>query len=212
MAALRRFCLVLALALALVAVAPAQAQSVARWRPHIEEASARFGIPAEWIERVMQAESGGRTTLRGRPIASHAGAMGLMQLMPGTWAAMRVRLGLGDDPHAPRDNILAGTLYLRLMYDRFGYPGLFGAYNAGPGRYAAYLANRQTLPRETQGYLAAVSGIRSAARTAASAVPPHATPSPPAPSKGIFFKLRGAPSAAGGEAEAPPPLFLPLSR
>jgi hypothetical protein len=49
------------------------------------------------------------------------------------------------DPHAPRDNILAGTLYLRLMYDRFGYPGLFGAYNAGPGRYASYLARRASL-------------------------------------------------------------------
>jgi soluble lytic murein transglycosylase-like protein len=48
---------------------------------------------------------------------------------------MRGRLGLGTNPHDPRDNILAGTLYLRLMYDRFGYPGLFGAYNAGPGRY-----------------------------------------------------------------------------
>lgn len=152
----------LALALALVAVAPAQAQSVARWRPHIEEASARFGIPAEWIERVMQAESRGRTALRGRPITSHAGAMGLMQLMPGTWAAMRARLGLGFDPHAPRDNILAGTLYLRLMYDRFGYPGLFGAYNAGPGRYAAWLAGKRRLPSETRAYIASVAGATMA--------------------------------------------------
>src|SRR3546814_2028420 len=78
----------------------------------------------------MTAESGGRPIWNGRPTVSHAGAMGLMQLMPATWADMRRRLGLGSDPHAPRDNILAGTLYLRLMYDRFGYPGLFGAYNA----------------------------------------------------------------------------------
>ena len=59
--------------------------------------------------------------------------MGLMQLMPATWAAMRAEHGLGHDPHDPRDNILAGTAYLRAMYDRFGYPGLFAAYNAGPG-------------------------------------------------------------------------------
>lgn len=72
---------------ALVATLPAHAQSVQHWRSHIDEASARFGVPAEWIERVMQAESGRRTTLRGRPIVSRAGAMGLMQLMPGTWAA-----------------------------------------------------------------------------------------------------------------------------
>lgn len=158
--------------MALVVASPAYAGPIERWRPHIDEASARFGIPAEWIERVMRAESGGRTALGGRPITSRAGAMGLMQLMPGTWAAMRARLGLGADPHAPRDNILAGTLYLRLMYDRFGYPGLFGAYNAGPGRYAAWLAGGRSLPAETRAYVAAVAG--SAVRD--SAVPVRRAP------------------------------------
>ena len=105
----------------------------------------------------MFAESGGRTIWNGRPTVSHAGALGLMQLMPATWADMRRRLGLGQDPHAPRDNILAGTLYLRLMYDRFGYPGLFGAYNAGPARYAAYLEGRRSLPGETRDYLRKVA-------------------------------------------------------
>ncbi|GLV24727.1 hypothetical protein TomTYG45_11670 [Sphingobium sp. TomTYG45] len=69
----------------------------------------------------MRAESGGQTRWNGRPIRSSAGAMGLMQLMPATWKEMRVRLGLGNDPDQPRDNILAGTFYLRLMHDRFGY-------------------------------------------------------------------------------------------
>lgn len=155
-------------ALALTAAMPASAQSVERWRPYIEEASARFGVPAEWIERVMRAESAGRTRLGGRPIVSQAGAMGLMQLMPGTWAEMRARLGLGSDPHAPRDNILAGTLYLRLMYDRFGYPGLFGAYNAGPGRYAEHVRTGRTLPSETRAYLASVAGEPVLARPAVS--------------------------------------------
>lgn len=144
-------------ALALVAAAPAKAESVDRWRPYIAEASARYAVPVDWIERVMRAESGGRTMLDGRPITSHVGAMGLMQLMPGTWADMRARLGLGSDPHDPRDNILAGTYYLRLMHDRFGYPGLFGAYNAGPGRYAAWLAGRSGLPGETRAYIATVT-------------------------------------------------------
>ena len=152
MAALR---LVLCLLCLLAGGGAACANAVAQWRPYVEEASARFGVPADWIERVMCAESGGRTTLGGRPIVSSAGAMGLMQLMPGTWADMRARLGLGFDPHAPRDNILAGTLYLRLMYERFGYPGLFAAYNAGPARYAAVLAGRVRLPAETRAYLAA---------------------------------------------------------
>jgi soluble lytic murein transglycosylase-like protein len=153
----------IACAAALVVAVPARAESVADWRPWITEASLRFGVPTAWIERVMQAESRGRTRLDGRPIRSRAGAMGLMQLMPATWAAMRQRLGLGADPDNPRDNILAGTFYLRLMYDRFGYPGLFAAYNAGPGRYAAHLATGGALPGETVAYLRTVGGAASTA-------------------------------------------------
>lgn len=148
----------LLIAASLHAASPARAESVADWRPFIAQASVQCGIPAAWIERIMRAESGGQTRLGGRPIRSHAGAMGLMQLMPGTWADMRSRLGLGSNPDDPRDNIMAGTCYLRLMYDRFGYPGLFAAYNAGPGRYADHLADGRALPAETIAYLASVSG------------------------------------------------------
>lgn len=163
-----------AAALVLSIATPARAESVADWRPYITEASLRFGVPTAWIERVMQAESRGRTTLDGRPIRSRAGAMGLMQLMPATWAAMRRALGLGPDPDDPRDNILAGTFYLRMMYDRFGYPGLFAAYNAGPGRYAAHLAGDRTLPAETIAYLQSVGGAASIA-TATPIEPPRKT-------------------------------------
>jgi soluble lytic murein transglycosylase-like protein len=146
---------------------------IARWEPHIAEASARFGIPPAWIVRVMRAESGGNTHIAGRPIRSRVGAIGLMQLMPGTWAAMRTAHGLGSDPDDPRDNILAGTAYLRLMYDRFGYPGLFAAYNAGPGRYAAYLGRRSSLPGETIAYLAAVTGSARPLPNAPDVTPPQ---------------------------------------
>lgn len=176
--------LVLALATLAVAV-PARADPVDRWSIEIAEASARFAVPVEWITRVMRAESGGRTLLDGRPIVSRAGAMGLMQLMPATWADMRARLGLGRDPHAPRDNILAGTLYLRLMYDRFGYPGLFGAYNAGPARYSAYLEGRSGLPGETRAYLVAVGGAASARRARPSAGTVAEAPG------SLFFVLKG---------------------
>lgn len=142
----------------LLVTTPARADEVERWRPIINEASVQFGIPTSWIERVMRAESRGLTMLNGRPIRSRAGAMGLMQLMPSTWQEMRARLCLGKNPDDPRDNILAGTLYLRLMYDRFGYPGLFGAYNAGPGTYAAYLVGKRRLPGETVAYLGSVGG------------------------------------------------------
>lgn len=141
--------------------------AVERWRPIIAEASRRFGVPQAWIAAVMQAESQGQTHLGGRPITSRAGAMGLMQVMPGTWETLRRRHGLGPDPHDPRDNIMAGTAYLRAMYDRFGYPGLFAAYNAGPGRYADHLRSGRPLPGETRSYIAEL------ARTpATSSMPP----------------------------------------
>jgi soluble lytic murein transglycosylase-like protein len=135
----------------------ARAQSVERWSAYISEASERFAIPEPWIRHVMAAESAGRTSLHGRPTLSPKGAMGLMQIMPVTWSEIRMRLGLGQDPYDPRDNILAGAAYLRAMYDRFGYPGLFAAYNAGPGRYAKHLAGAP-LPLETITYLREVAG------------------------------------------------------
>jgi soluble lytic murein transglycosylase-like protein len=144
----------LAVAVSAVVIArPVAAESVADWRPYVAEASFRFGVPIDWIERVMRAESDGQTMLNGHPIRSRAGAMGLMQLMPGTWAMLRGLAALGPDPDNPRDNILAGTLYLRMMYDRFGYPGMFAAYNAGPGRFTAYLATGISLPAETVAYV-----------------------------------------------------------
>jgi soluble lytic murein transglycosylase-like protein len=126
--------------------------NLSQWSAYITEASQRFGVPVAWIEGVMRAESGGETSLKGRPITSRAGAMGLMQLMPATYAEMRALYGLGGDPHDPHDNIMAGTAYLRLQYLAFGYPGLFAAYNAGPARYAASLRGVR-LPLETRNYL-----------------------------------------------------------
>lgn len=189
----------------LVIAAPAHAQSVESWRSYIVEASSRFGVPVAWIERVMHAESRGRTHLDGRPIRSSAGAMGLMQLMPGTWAAMRVRLGLGSNPDDPRGNILAGTLYLRLMYDRFGYPGLFAAYNAGPGRYAEHLAGRRALPAETVGYLASVAATPSTKAMIAVE---------PAPQQSVFAVRRDRPTIDGPQAVAAPAvsLFVTLNK
>lgn len=187
--ALAPTCLVAGSVSAAPIVVPVVSLTVARWRVHVEEASVRFGIPVSWIERVMMAESGGRLELGGRPIVSRAGALGLMQLMPGTWADMRARLGLGPDPHDPRDNILAGTLYLRLMYDRFSYPGLFGAYNAGPARYAAWIRGRRVLPAETRAYLARVagqSGGELADRSATAAITAQVTRSK------LFFVRQGA--------------------
>jgi soluble lytic murein transglycosylase-like protein len=193
------------LALAFAFAAPAWADPLDSWADYIAEASSRFGVPEAWIRRVMRAESGGRTTLNGRPIVSHAGAQGLMQLMPRTWQAMRSAHGLGDDVHDPRDNILAGTAYLRAMYDRFGYPGLFAAYNAGPGRYAEHLATGRRLPGETVAYVAAVGGTPAERRAAA--------PEEPRTS-GVFVMLSQSRPPDMEPAAAPAPasrLFVPLS-
>lgn len=195
----------LLLAAALFAACPARAESVADWGPFVAEASLRFGVPVPWIERAMQVESAGRTTIAGRPVVSPTGAMGLMQLMPTTWRALQKRLGLGADPFDPHDNILAGTFYLRLMYDRFGYPGLFAAYNAGPGRYAAYVAGRKGLPRETRAYLASVVGRTGGPRTEIA----RRLPAP-------LFAVVAAPQdqeTPGGERPEPRALFaIPLGR
>jgi hypothetical protein len=115
----------------------------------IAEAGARFDVPTAWIRAVMGAES----AFNPRAVSA-AGAIGLMQVRPRTYADLRARYGLGPDPDRPRDNILAGAAYLREMYDRFGAPGFLAAYNAGPARYQQHLAEGQPLPPETRAYVA----------------------------------------------------------
>ncbi|WP_375786950.1 lytic transglycosylase domain-containing protein [Bradyrhizobium sp. Pha-3] len=113
----------------------------------VEQASRRFGVPVRWIREVIDVESAGDARAR-----SPKGAMGLMQIMPETWAELRLRYDLGNDPDNPRDNILAGTAYLRELHDRYGSPDFLAAYNAGPARYEEHLAGRP-LPAETRAYL-----------------------------------------------------------
>jgi hypothetical protein len=122
------------------------------WGPYVSEAVSRFQVPGHWVRAVMHQESGGE-----QQATSPVGAMGLMQVMPGTYEGLRVRYQLGDDPYDPHNNILAGTAYIREMYDRFGSPGFLAAYNAGPDRVDNYLAGRATLPRETVNYVAAIT-------------------------------------------------------
>jgi soluble lytic murein transglycosylase-like protein len=117
----------------------------------VTEAANRFGVPERWIRATIIVESAGE-----RGATSPVGAMGLMQVMPDTYAYLRDRFGLGGDPYAMRDNVLAGSAYLREMYDRYGSPGFIAAYNAGPQRYDEYLRNGRSLPDETKHYVVAV--------------------------------------------------------
>jgi soluble lytic murein transglycosylase-like protein len=205
--------IVLGAAVAIVAVCAAAAalaqggsanSQLDRWQSSIAEASRRFDVPGAWIRDVMRAESAGRDVLDGRPITSPAGAMGLMQIMPKTWAELRARYGLGNDPYDPVDNIFAGAAYLHELYLRYGYPNLFAAYNAGPQRLSMYLLGRRSLPDETLAYIDQIAQTGSA-QARISAAPPGA---------GLFFELR-SPAPAGRAWRTFPTsssdgLFIPL--
>jgi soluble lytic murein transglycosylase-like protein len=157
--ALFRYAIVLAVAALSCGIAVAQSATIARTSTvdphaaHIAEASRRFGIPERWIRAVLRAESAGDV----RAISS-ASAMGLMQVMPETWAELRVRHRLGRNPFDPHDNILAGTAYLREMRDRYGdVAAMLAAYNAGPARYDEHRATGRPLPAETRAYVASLA-------------------------------------------------------
>jgi cell division septation protein DedD len=121
------------------------------WGPYIREAGRRFDVPERWIREVMRQESGGRTNA-----TSPVGAMGLMQVMPGTYRELQSRYGFGDDPYHPYDSIMAGAAYIREMYDLYGSPAFLAAYNAGPRRLEDYLWNSRGLPAETRNYVARI--------------------------------------------------------
>jgi hypothetical protein len=122
------------------------------WGPYIVEAAQRYDVPNRWIREVMRVESSGKVM-----DTSSAGAMGLMQVMPETYDELRARYGLGDDAYDPHDNLMAGTAYLREMYDIYGFPGFLAAYNAGPRRLDDYLTRNRPLPDETRHYVAKIA-------------------------------------------------------
>lgn len=105
----------------------------------IGDASLRFGVDAALIRSVIAEESDGD------PLAiSHKGAMGLMQLMPGTAEELGVVC-----PFDPRANVLGGTRYLRALHDRFeSWERALAAYHAGPARI-----ERGRIPHETRRYV-----------------------------------------------------------
>jgi len=178
---------------------------------HVTEASQRFAIPEDWIYAVMRVESGGRIGA-----VSPAGAMGLMQLMPGTWARQRTRFGLGSDPFDPRDNIMAGTSYLREMYDRYGAPGFLAAYNAGPGRYEDYARRGRPLPAETVAYVSRIAPqLQSGGTVIATSAAPSTTVEAQPPvvpwTQASLFIARSEPPPSETVALADPPAGSPNS-
>lgn len=110
-----------------------------RTRSAIRDASRRYGIASKLIRSVIRHESAFSIDA-----VSDAGAMGLMQLMPETARMLGVSCAFD-----PRQNVLAGTRYLRRLYDRFqSWPHALAAYNAGPTR-----VDRGEVPAETHVYV-----------------------------------------------------------
>ncbi|GAN88102.1 lytic transglycosylase [Komagataeibacter intermedius TF2] len=133
---------------------PMQTASAAPFETYVAEAATRANIPPAWIAAVMRAESTGDASA-----VSPKGAMGLMQIMPGTWRELRHALNLGADPYDPHDNIAAGAAYLRWLHERYGDAGFLAAYNAGPGRYEQLLTSGKMLPDETKKYVSRVTRL-----------------------------------------------------
>lgn len=101
-----------------------------RYDAHIREAAALYRLPEAFIRAVIRVESNYNPT-----VVSHAGAGGLMQLMPATAARMGV-----TDRFDPRQSILGGTRYLRILANHFNGDLVLtiAAYNAGEGAVMRY--------------------------------------------------------------------------
>ncbi len=126
-----------------------------RYDAYIREAARLYQLPEPFIRAVMRVESDFN-----HDVVSSAGAMGLMQLMPRTAAAMGVR-----DPFDAQQNIFGGARYLRVLANKFNGDLVLtiAAYNAGEG---AVLRYRGVPPyQETRRYVQRVLGYYYAFRS-----------------------------------------------
>jgi hypothetical protein len=108
--------------------------TIDKWAAYIAEAARRFGRPEARVRAVMQAESRGAADG-----TSPLGAIGLMQIMPDTYAELRARYRLGANAYDRDDNIIAGTAYMSEIIELFGVPNFLAAYNAGPAQLEDHL-------------------------------------------------------------------------
>ena len=128
---------------------PANQSAESGWLdPIINKASSRYGVEAGLIKAIIKAESNFNPNA-----VSHAGARGLMQLMPGTARGLGV-----SDSFDPEQNVMAGTRFLRDLLSRYNgdIDSTLAAYNWGPGNVDK---RPDHLPRETRDYLVRVKQL-----------------------------------------------------
>lgn len=127
------------------------------WGPYINQSSQRFNVPDQWIRAIILQETRGYQYYNKRPVTSPHGAKGLMQIKSATYKDLAKRYKLGDDVYDPHDNIMAGTGYIRTLYNKYGAPGFAAAYHGGPGTLDAYLKRGVALPKATKNYMISVT-------------------------------------------------------
>jgi hypothetical protein len=113
----------------------------------LDQKADQYGIPRDYARAVMRQESGGNPSA-----VSPAGAVGLMQLMPGTARE------LGVDPRDPYQNMEGGLRYLAKNAEKYGLTGALAAYNGGPGRWEKSGGDLSLMPAETQNYVKSITG------------------------------------------------------
>lgn len=154
--------------------------------PVVRREARRHGLQPDLVLGVIAQESAFNAKA-----VSHAGALGLMQLMPETIQDLNGQGAGIRDPFNPSQNVAGGCRYLRQLYDmlgdtnpRYRWAYTLAAYNGGIGRVkraisrqgdkATFGAIAPLLPRETQGYVPAV--LRHQSRYADLLKAPAATP------------------------------------
>jgi hypothetical protein len=155
----------------------------------VRERASAHGVDPDFAVRIARIEGGGRNRV------SPAGAMGPMQLMPGTARQ------LGVNPMDVDQNIDGGVRYLRQLLNRFGGDQRAAAagYNAGPNRGSVHsfatTGNAAGLPRETQEYIRSLDALSRAAPAQGPVPGPRLAPSAPSPLDG------GRPQAMNGRVD-----------
>ena len=177
------------------------------WPGSSHGAARAAGVDPTLLRAVMRRESGFRTDAR-----SPAGAIGLLQIIPGTAARLAALLGLpaplAERLEEPAVNVPLGAGYLSLLLERFGEPLVaIAAYNAGPaavlrwgprpGQALPLDAWVESIPfRETRQYVRAVVENWAGARAASGEPPLEIDPEPAVPDAGPWRRILGSSTAS----------------